>query len=86
MVKALLLFIYHPERKTISRIFELLTVEFGSILQGFMQRDSRTKLEKVFPSDMSLTPHAISSGTTLNLNDVKLLFIAYLMRDSTASL
>ena len=41
------LFIYRQVKRTISRIFELLDVKFGSILLVFKQRDSRTPKPRV---------------------------------------
>ena len=86
MDKVLPLFICRPERKTTSRISVLLAVEFGFILQVFKQRGSRIKLEKVSSLDMFHIPHKTSFGTTLNLNNVKLLFTVYSMKDSMTSL
>ena len=85
-VKACLLFIFQLERKTTSRILVLLAVKFGSALQESKQRGSKIKLEKESSLVMFLTPHKISSGMILNLNDVKLLYIVYLTKDSMTSL
>ena len=86
MDKVLSLFICRPERKTTSIIYAPLAVVFGSVLQKFKQRNSRIKIGKESSLDMSHTPHKTSSGTTSNLNNVKLLFTAYLRKDSTTSL
>ena len=81
-VKALLLFIFQLERKTTSRIYVLLAVESGSALWESKQRNSKIKLEKESSLVMLLTPHKISSGMMLNLNDIKLRYIVYLTKDS----
>ena len=53
---------------------------------GIQAKRFKDKAYKVIFLGYVPTPHKTSSGTTLNLNDVKLLCIAYLTRDSTTSL
>ena len=75
-------FICRQERRTTSRIFALLAVDFGSALQVSKQKVSRTKLAKVFSLAMSYTPHKILFGMTSSFKDVKLQFIMSSIKDS----